>query len=284
MTAEATGSEPATRARAMPAPSGTRDPRELGGAWTTFQRHAYRDPSPDLAAFVEQYWIVEWNYGDGPPYRQRVVPFPNVHLTFEATRATVNGVRTRPQVRELAGRGGVFGVAFRPGGFRPFLGRSVSTLADRAVPAAEVFGGTDLPASVPAVDLAGAAAAVEAVEAFLRERAPEPDPRVAVAAEAVARIAATPELTRVDAVAAVLDTTVRGLQRLFAEYVGVGPKWVIRRYRLREVTERLAAGPSAGDVDWAGLAADLGYADQAHFVRDFTAMFGEPPTYHARRY
>jgi len=74
---------------------------------------------------------------------------------------------------------------------------------------------------------------------------------------------------------------VRGLQRLFAEYVGIGPKWVIRRYRLREITERLAAG---GPVDWAGLAAELGYADQAHLVRDFRAMVGETPTWYAQRY
>lgn len=73
----------------------------------------------------------------------------------------------------------------------------------------------------------------------------------------------------------------RTLRRLFAEYVGVGPKWAVRRDRLREVTERMARGKTA---DWAGTAADLGYADQAHFTRDFTAMFGEPPTRYAQRY
>ena len=73
----------------------------------------------------------------------------------------------------------------------------------------------------------------------------------------------------------------RRLQRLFAEHVGVGPKWVIRRYRLHEVTERMSAG---APIDWAALAADLGYADQAHLTRDFTDLFGEPPTAYARRY
>jgi AraC-like DNA-binding protein len=33
-----------------------------------------------------------------------------------------------------------------------------------------------------------------------------------------------------------------------------------------------------GDVDWAALAADLGYADQAHLTRDFTAALGMPPS------
>jgi transcriptional regulator GlxA family with amidase domain len=88
-------------------------------------------------------------------------------------------------------------------------------------------------------------------------------------------------MTRVEAVAAEAGMTVRRLQRLFAEYVGVPPKWVIRRFRLREVTDQLDAG---GAVDWARLAIELGYADQAHLTRDFTAMFGEPPTRYAQRY
>ncbi|MEO3816438.1 helix-turn-helix domain-containing protein [Plantactinospora sp. B24E8] len=245
-----------------------RDGRELAGAWTRFQRHTVAAPSPDLARYVERYWMVSWHYEK--LYRQLIVPYPNVHLTFTGGAATVRGVSSRHQHRVLAGDGSVFGVVFRPGGFRPFLGAPVSTLTDRSVPARAVF-----PAEPPARPDA------VTVESYLRTRLPEPDPRAAQAAAVVADIAATPGLHRVDVVARTAGLTVRGLQRLFAEYVGIGPKWVIRRYRLHEVTERLASG---GPVDWAGLAADLGYADQAHLVRDFTKMFGEPPTWYAARY
>ena len=72
----------------------------------------------------------------------------------------------------------------------------------------------------------------------------------------------------------------RTLQRLFAKYVGVSPKWVIQRYRLHEAAERLAAEPS---VAQSSLAADLGYSDQAHFVRDFKAVVGTSPAAYARR-
>ncbi len=245
-----------------------RDARELGGAWTASQRHAFPSPSPELARYVERYWVVSWDYPE--PYRQLVVPYPNVHLTFEDGRATVHGVSTGHGVRVLAGSGGVFGVAFRPGCFRPFLGSAVSTITDRSVDAGELFG-TDLPQPLD----------VPTVERYLRARLPEPDLRADRAADVVARIAGDPGTTRVDALARDLGTSVRQLQRSFAEYVGVGPKWVIRRYRLHEVTERLAAG---AQIDWAGLAAGLGYADQAHFTRDFREMFGEPPTWYAQRY
>ena len=44
---------------------------------------------------------------------------------------------------------------------------------------------------------------------------------------------------------------------------------------------RLArTGTSSG---WAGIAADSGFSDQAHLVREFAALAGEPPTAWARR-
>ncbi|MBE1487458.1 helix-turn-helix domain-containing protein [Plantactinospora soyae] len=245
-----------------------RDVRELAGAWTKYQRHAFPEPSPALAPYVELYWVVSWEYAE--PYRQLIVPYPRVHLTFRNGRATVQGVSSRHEIRVLAGVDGVLGVAFRPGCFRPFLGASVSSITDRALDAAEIFPGEfPDPLDVPTV------------ERYLLSRRPEPDARAESVAEIVATIAANPTINRVDALADDLGMTVRGLQRLFAEYVGIGPKWVIRRYRLREVTERLERGEP---VDWATLAAELGYADQAHFARDFKKMFGESPTWYAERY
>lgn len=266
------------------------DPRGLYGRWTRFQRHWYATPGPDLAPFVSHYWAASWDYRGQPPYRQLIVPYPHVHLSFvvrdsdsaeagaEPT-ATVHGVARGHVSRTLAGSGRVFGVAFRPGGFRPILGRPVATLTDRSVPAGEVFGdAVPRRAVVAATDEPGQ---LRVVEQFLRAHLPPRDPAAADAAGIVARIAADPGLTRVDDLAARLGTSVRRLQRRFAEHVGIGPKRVIRRYRLREVTELLARGVA---IDWARLAAELGYADQAHLTRDFTTLVGEPPTRHAARY
>jgi AraC-like DNA-binding protein len=52
----------------------------------------------------------------------------------------------------------------------------------------------------------------------------------------------------------------------------------MRRARLHEAAERADRGEQ---VDWAALASDLGYADQAHLTRDFTATLGVPPTRYA---
>lgn len=257
-----------------------RDPRELSGQWPRFQRHWFADPSPDLSTLVSRYWAVRWDYRGQPPYRQLIVPHPNVHLSFvTGSVPMVRGVSRGHVFRVLKGTGRVFGVAFRPGCFRPLLGRSVSTITDRSVAARHVFG-SGIPQRAME-DATSEPEMVRIVERFLHRHAPPREPVAEEVADMVAKIAATPDLTRVDNLADRLGAGVRRLQRLFAEYVGVGPKWVIRRYRLHEVTERMASG---GTIDWAGLAADLGYADQAHFTRDFTAMVGETPTAYAQRY
>jgi AraC-like DNA-binding protein len=115
-------------------------------------------------------------------------------------------------------------------------------------------------------------------EALLNSVRPERDPVAEQAADMVACITADPALRRVDELSAASGLTARSLQRLFADYVGVSPKWVMRRARLHEAAERADSGEL---VDWAQLAADLGYADQAHLTRDFTTTIGVPPTRYA---
>ncbi|MFJ5832467.1 DUF6597 domain-containing transcriptional factor [Streptomyces sp. NPDC093089] len=122
-------------------------------------------------------------------------------------------------------------------------------------------------------------ARVAALDAFLLAREPAPDPAAAQAMELVDLIRSDRGVRKVSLLAAASGLSARSLQRLFASRVGVGPKWVILRYRIHEALERAESAESA---DWAGLAAELGYSDQAHLVRDFTATIGVSPTAYAR--
>jgi AraC-like DNA-binding protein len=258
-----------------------------GLAATRFQL-ARNQPCAELASFVDFYWIVRWDLRGQPPYRQTILPHPNVNLGFEASGTRIYGVDRRLFTRELAGQGRALGVRFRAGCFRPFWQAPISQLTDRVVPAARLFGPRAeqarqaimrADADGAAEDLAAADAAMTAhAEALLCSVRPERDPAAEQAAELVGRITADPALRRVDELAAAAGMTARSLQRLFADYVGVSPKWVMRRARLHEAAERADSGEL---VDWAELAAGLGYADQAHLTRDFTATLGVPPTHYA---
>jgi len=115
-------------------------------------------------------------------------------------------------------------------------------------------------------------------EALLGSMLPERDPLAEQVAALVSGITDDPGLRRVDQLSAFSGMTARTLQRLFADYVGVSPKWVMRRARLHEAAERADSGEP---VDWTSLASDLGYADQAHLTRDFTVTIGVPPSRYA---
>ena len=260
-------------------------------------RHA---PSDALAPFVDYYWIPRWDLRGKPPYEQAILPHPNVNLVFEASGAGIFGVDRRLFTRTLSGRGLALGVRFRAGGFRPFWQAPISQLTDRVVPAARLFGprvertrqaimgsdpdsaaggrATDSAADSGADSGADDARMIGYAEALLGSVRPERDPLAEQVAALVSRITDDAGLRRVDQLSASSGLTARSLQRLFADYVGVSPKWVMRRARLHEAAERADSG---GPVDWALLASDLGYADQAHLTRDFTVTIGVPPSRYA---
>ncbi|MEW2326740.1 AraC family transcriptional regulator [Micromonospora chersina] len=242
-------------------------------------------PAPALRRWVEHYWLIDWALTD--PFDQRIVPHPAVNVVFqahdgEAEHGEIAGVDTGLFTVSLHGTGRVTGVQFRPGGFRPFWGRAVAELTGRRLP---------LPAGPPPAGVAptGPFAAgpvcpgtdeqrCRRLDELLTAWEPVPDPLTAEAVDLVEEIRADRTVLRVDDLARRHGVSTRRLQRLFLDHVGVGPKWVIRRYRLQEAIEQAAAGP----LDWARVAADLGYADQAHLVREFTAVAGVSPTAYAR--
>ncbi|SDY13256.1 AraC-type DNA-binding protein [Modestobacter sp. DSM 44400] len=257
------------------------DPRGILHARAAADAFARHHPSPELVPFVDYLWSVEWDRTGRPPHVQKILPNPAVHLSFEPDRSRVTGLsRRRTAFRyELTGAGRVVGVRFRAGGARPWLAGPVSVFTDREAPVAELVGAPFDAAAVQSAVRAApdAATAAALVDAALVPHRPAPDPTVDRVAALVAAVQAEPGIRRAADLADRADLGVRSLQRLCAEWVGVGPTWVVRCARLHEAAARAAGGL----VDRAGLAAELGYADQAHLVRDFTRVVGEPPARYA---
>ncbi|NHZ36043.1 AraC family transcriptional regulator [Massilia sp. CCM 8692] len=237
-------------------------------------RLATYPPAAPLANFVDYYWIVEWNMGERAPEIQRVLPYPNAHLVFDRGQSAIHGVVRGAFERSVAGAGRVLGVRFRPGALRPFISHPVSRLADRTMSFDDVLRVPTMEAEQRVLGGAGDADMVGAAEAMLLAVLPAPDARALIAEQAVAAAAAVDGPASVAALCAQMGIEERALQRLFSNYVGVSPKWVIQRYRLQEASWRLAR---PGPVDLAGLASQLGFFDQAHFTRDFTKLVGTSP-------
>jgi AraC-like DNA-binding protein len=234
-----------------------------------------------LAGLVDYHWYVGWR--TDAAHRQQVVPQPRVHVAAERWRGEprllVHGVSREPFVRTVTGTGHTLGAAFHPGGFRPFLGRSVGSVAGVVAPAAEVLGLDDRPVARLILETGSVPAMVAAMEGYLCALDPPADPVVARVRRLVGEAERDRGLTRAEELARRGRMSLRSLQRLFTDYVGIGPKWVISRFRILDAA---AAAHGGEPVDWAALAAELGFSDQAHLTRAFTAVVGTPPATYQR--
>ncbi len=235
--------------------------------------------APDLDGLVERYWVVSWEVPPGREDSITLLPHPCVNVVLDGGRLTVHGVGRDRFTYTYRGVGGVFGIKFRPGGFQPFLGRPLADITDTVLPAEKLWGP---PAAALAERMAAASGVdrrVALVEEFLGERRPAHDPQVQVVQRIVAALLHDRTIARVDDVTEMFNINPRTLQRMFQRYVGVSPKWVLRRYRLHEAAAALAREQHR---PWAEVAAELGYFDQSHFIRDFTAAIGMTPVAYAQ--
>ncbi|MCA5894933.1 helix-turn-helix domain-containing protein [Isoptericola sp. NEAU-Y5] len=257
------------------------------------------EPAPDLADLVERHWVIRWDLPPGAEFRQVVIPHPNANAVAEAGGWRVHGVPAGLFSRTLHGHGAVVGTKLRPGALRMLLGDPEAVRPDLVMPAGVAFAARapGYPASGD-VEAAGRAAVLAALSGDVAG-AVEPLTPVLRAVAARRRTArSTAALDRVArALAAVVGgelgpdagvrelaahagTTPRSLQRLFAHWVGVSPKWVLQRHRVHLAADLLAVDPGRSLAD---LATAVGYYDQAHLSADFARALGVPPAAFARR-
>ena len=244
-------------------------------------QHARYHPSPDLTPYVEHFWSVQWDLRGLAPERAETLPHPSVHMIFErGVGARIAGVARKKFTRVLEGEGGVIAAKFTPGGFYPIVRVPVARLTDTTVPLRDVFGAEGDLLERRVLAAPGDPSTITVIEDFLRRRLPEPDAHAVRVTDIVYAVAADRGVLRVEDLVERYQMNKRTLQRLFSKYIGVSPKWVIQRYRLHEAAERLALDDGVGQ---SALAADLGYSDQAHFVRDFKALVGTSPAAYAKQ-
>lgn len=255
-----------------------------------------RRPVPPLAPYVERLW----DCATAPtPWRlERILPNAQAGLTInlrdDESRvyadapghallrlpgASFAGPQARAFVIDTAEQVAVMGVQFRPGGMGPFLRERADRLADAHLPAADLFGPSLAALRERLLALPTAPARLDALEAWLLARLPRGGADRAIV-HALARFDAQPQVARVGAMAADLGLSPRRFTARFIEQVGLSPKRYCRVRRLQALVQR---AHGVRDADWAGLAADCGYADQAHLTREFRDFCGVTPAAWLRR-
>lgn len=190
-----------------------------------------------------------------------------------AKRVTIVGTMTRPLVIEPGGEVDMLGVRFRPGGLPLLLKLDAGELLNRSVEGGATVGrwantlwhrlAETPPARRPGV-----------LRTSLESRwmgAAELDPYVRYC---VGRLVAVGGALPMAMLERGTGLGLRQLERRFARTVGVSPKTFARVVRFERVVD---ACHSRVAPAWARLASEVGYADQSHLVREFTAFAGVSP-------
>lgn len=234
-------------------------------------RHA---PAEALSPFVKHYWMVSWDLTGLESYPQHVVPNPCVNLVVERGNTFFFGPSGRKFSYHIHGKGQVFGVKFRPGGFYPFVRLSISSLCEQPLEVSRVL---DVSAASLEEQLLTDGRDVDKIsymDQLLCAHLPAEDTQARLVHDIVQQIELNRELLRVDDLSSFWNIHTRKLQRLFNQYVGIGPKTVIKLYRLQNAAELIDRGLHC---DLVKLSQELGYHDQPHFIKDFKSIIGSTP-------
>jgi len=251
-----------------------KDPRDASHVISRYQ------PGAAFDGLLQRFWIPVWSVPSGQQAPQKVLQYPVCLIVVSRDYARFYGVSSGMSTTTLTGDGWAVGVMCAPAAGFLIAKAPVAAYTDRFVDVRDVLGVggerlVDQVRTAMATDQTSTEAHRAAMVAYgdaLRPYLPV-DPEGELVNRLVAFVEAGPEVTRVAHVCAEFDLSERALQRLVHRRLGLTPKWLIQRRRLHEAAERLRDRSTA----LAEVAAALGYADQPHFIRDFSKVTSMTP-------
>jgi AraC-like DNA-binding protein len=235
----------------------------------------YRELAPpsELAPFVACLWVHE--LGDATePFVQPVLPDGCMDIVTAGDRVLVAGPATQTTLVPMGpGQVGV-GVRFRPGAAPPLVGVSAAELRDQDVALDDLWGPSGTTVANRVADAPSWQGRLGAMVDGLVQRLADDRALDPVGAGVAPMLAARPERS-VAELAEDVGLSERQLRRRVEEAVGYPPRLLGRILRFQRFLHAArAAGPGR---HLARLAADAGYADQAHLTRESRQLTGLPP-------
>jgi AraC-like DNA-binding protein len=252
--------------------------------------HVHR-PRPPLSDFVELFW-----FSEGTPAthaKERLLPTGTTELVinlhaeslrvYESDRpehfdsfrgAVVCGAHSEYFVVDTAQQAWLAGIHFKPGGAFPFFRLPANELYNRHVSLETLWGvrAGAIREQLLAARTSAARFRILELALFQASRRRTRHPAVTFA---IQTLQAEPG-RRISEVTGQIGLSARRFIQLFSEEVGLTPKQFSRVQRFQAVLRRIHG---RAQVDWADVALDCGYFDQAHFIHDFRAFCGLSPTH-----
>jgi AraC-like DNA-binding protein len=259
--------------------------------------HRLHIPAPPLASLVRCFWYSEG--APGPHRRERLMPNGEASIVFtlrdeemrlydadHPDRFTscglvgITGARTNCFVIDTAAEDRVVGIQFQPGGTFPFLREPASAVANQSGPLDDLWCGAASEIREQLLAAASPDAMFAVLERCLLGRLVRPLELHPAIRFACGHICRAPQVATVSGVMERIGLSQRRFIELFRAQIGLTPKGFCRVRRFQRVLENVHR---KGTVDWAQVALDGGFYDQAHFIHDFQSFSGlTPATYLAR--
>ncbi len=246
--------------------------------------------APPLSKNVECLWLLESGDWQESPSPERILPDGCIELILnfgppfrehkEAGRCDLQpsrfvvGQMTKPVLVSPTGPAQLLGIRFKPGGTLPFFPLPPGELTNIITPLADVSVALDRELSGQVYEIRGLPEKIGVIEALLIRRMNANEERGASLQNAISRIVSSGGQISVDRLAGDLGISGRQLERRFLSEVGLGPKLLSRILRFQQVFRAV----ERSDRNWARIAVDCGYYDQAHLIRDFRQFAGQTPS------
>lgn len=242
------------------------------------------EPAPELAHLVVTYWGFTVHALPSPGFVHRVWPDGCVTLALASVRGrpavsvVVGACTTATEVPVYAGEQ-KWGIRFRPEAGGVCCRRSATSLRNARIEARDVFGDAIDSVIAPLTGVSDAEHATEILNRWMQQLQPFPDRVDSLVRDAVRCIVDADGTGPILGLANTLGVSLRHLQRRFRAATGMTPKEYASIRRARAALKRMANG-EASDTSrgLARLAAELGYADQAHLTRECTRLMSFSPT------
>jgi AraC-like DNA-binding protein len=258
----------------------------------------HRKPGPLLARFVQTLWLFEG--GPQAHTHERALPDgclqviinlrEDRHRIYDRSDLTrcrtlngclVVGPQTEFCVIDTPARMSLAGIHFKPGGAFPFFAPPLDELHASHIPLDALWGNFAAELRERLLEAATPEERLSALEQALSHRlarAAIPHPAIDCA---IHQLESKPAVRTIAELADQTGFSSRHFIARFRQQVGFTPKLFCRLRRFHRALERIASGHP---IDWADLALETGYFDQAHFIHDFKAFSGiNPSTYCASR-
>jgi AraC-like DNA-binding protein len=231
-------------------------------------------PPKELQCLIEQFWFVDWDIPAGRSHTQENLPDPNFHLVIDQNRAKVIAPVSKKYVYTMTGKAGIIGVKFNAGALFHLLEIEPSEILNTEifVDALFDFSASQLVNALSVCD--NDEQRVNTLTQYLRPVAKEPPTSLIKVRKLLSLIKQGTDIYSVEELSTRAGMSIRSIQRLFKQYLGFSPKWLIRKYRLHHALELI----ETGELNVNDLIYLLNYSDQSHLINDFKSFTGTTPS------